>query len=279
MEKEDKNDLVGLLLYVLICFSASSAIGLIVSLSGGLRASVTVPLLVLLMFVPLIAGVVANRLTTNESLSAFGLTIGELRYYLLAVLYPFGVTAIGLPIVALLGTASINFGNLVPFLGNILILLIAPFINFIPAFGEEFGWRGFLLSKLTKRLGVIGGVAFTGLIWGLWHAPIILNGYNYPNHPDILGVTLFCAWCVLVGFFLSWLRLKSGSVFSAAFCHGAINAYIGFGFILAPNPDEVMTIPLGIPGLLALLVLAVPFVLDLSRARGSHRHAVSGHLT
>lgn len=225
------------------------------------------------MFVPLSASIVVVRFVTHDNLRSFGLTRGRMRYYLWAVLYPLIVVGIGVIFVAILGTAEIDFRNLRDFLPEALQeppavilainLLLAPIINFVPAFGEEYGWRGFLLTKLTKRFGSGGGVVFTGLISGLWHAPFILNGYNYPNHPDIVGVTTFTVWCILAGTFLGWLALKSRSVFPAALGHGAINAYVGFGLIIAPNPDEMMTLPLGIPAILALLVLAIPFLYDI----------------
>lgn len=146
-------------------------------------------------------------------------------------------------------------------------LAAAPFINFLPALGEEYGWRGFLLPKLIAKYNLIIGLLLTGTIWGLWHAPVILMGYNYPHHPDLLGVTAFTVWCILAGFFLGWLRLKSESVFPAALGHGAINAFIGFGMFIAPASDELMTTPFGFPGILPLLLLAVMAYLDLTAAR------------
>ena len=109
----------------------------------------------------------------------------------------------------------------------------------------------------------------TGTIWGVWHAPVILMGYNYPHHPNLVGVAAFTVWCILVGFFLGWLRLKSKSVLPAALGHGAVNAYIGFGLLIAPAADEMMTIPFGLPAMLALLFIAVLAYIDLSRSTRS----------
>lgn len=69
----------------------------------------------------------------------------------------------------------------------------------------------------------------------------------------------------MAGFFLSWLRIKSKSVYSAALAHGAINAYIGLGLIIAPSDNEIMTIPLGIPALLSLTLVAAFAYMDLAR--------------
>ncbi len=61
-------------------------------------------------------------------------------------------------------------------------LVAGATINAIAAFEEESGWRGFLLNKLKHQSFI--KTSFTiGLIWGVWHAPIILAGHNYPDHP------------------------------------------------------------------------------------------------
>ena len=104
-------------------------------------------------------------------------------------------------------------------------------------------------------------------VFPLYPLVLILMGYNYPRHPDLVGITAFTVWCILVGFFLGWLRLKSKSVFPPALGHGAVNAYIGFGLLIAPASNELMTIPFGLPGWLGLLVIATVAYMDLSRTR------------
>ena len=248
--------------------------------SGGLKVWFALAVLTGVMFIPLLSAVITIRLVEHGSLRSYGIERGRLRYYLYSLVYPLAVVAIGLIFVSVLGTASIDFTmtkfkEMAP---NVLVieeipsylivinLILAPFINFIPAFGEEYGWRGFLLHKLMGRFNLLRGVLLTGIIWGLWHAPIILMGYNYPHHPDLIGVAAFTVWAILAGFFLGWLRLKSRSVFPAALGHGAVNAYLGLGFFIAPAVDEMMTIPLGLPGILALLVIALLAYIDLSRS-------------
>jgi membrane protease YdiL (CAAX protease family) len=144
-------------------------------------------------------------------------------------------------------------------------LLVAPFINFVPALGEEYGWRGFLQPALIERFGLTSGLTLTGLIWGLWHAPIILQGYNYPHHPNLIGVSSFTLWTILVGYFLGWVRIRSNSCLPAALGHGAINAYAGFGLILAPAKDELLGLPLGLPTFLALALIAALLMRDLRK--------------
>ena len=63
---------------------------------------------------------------------------------------------------------------------------LGPLINTLFALGEELGWRGFLLPSLLP-LGQWRAILMSGLIWGVWHAPAILQGHNYPSQP-VLGV-------------------------------------------------------------------------------------------
>lgn len=123
-------------------------------------------------------------------------------------------------------------------LATIPNLLIASVINTIPAAGEEIGWRGFLFPRL-QPLGTWPAIVVSGAIWGTWHAPVILLGYNYPSVPPWLGLVLMVVFCTLCGGFLAWLRVRSASVWPAALGHGTLNAAVGATaatFSLAGHP-------------------------------------------
>ena len=100
-------------------------------------------------------------------------------------------------------------------------------VNGIPAFGEELGWRGFLQRKLVDHYGLVSGVTLLGLIWGFWHFPLILNGYNYPEHPVLGALILFPLTTVFSSFFLAWLTLSSRSLWPAVLAHGCVNTFYG----------------------------------------------------
>jgi hypothetical protein len=91
--------------------------------------------------------------------------------------------------------------------------------------GEEFGWRGYLQIRLLGHRPLLAAVS-TGLIWGVWHYPINLRGYNYPDQP-ILGLFVFPVGAILLSIIFGWLRLRIGSVWSASLAHSATNAIGG----------------------------------------------------
>lgn len=134
-------------------------------------------------------------------------------------------------------------------------------INALAAFGEELGWRGWLFRHFGA-LGFWRRSAVVGVLWGLWHAPIILQGHNYPQHP-VAGVGLMVVFCLLLAPLHDLVRLRGGSVWAAAVLHGSVNASAGFGVLLLRGGDDLTIGMTGLAGLvtLALANLAV-FVVD-----------------
>jgi membrane protease YdiL (CAAX protease family) len=141
----------------------------------------------------------------------------------------------------------------------IAVNLVAVVVNIVPAFGEEFGWRGYLLMRLLP-LGARRAMVLSGAIWGLWHAPVILQGHNYPDHP-VIGVPLMIGFCILLGVIFGWLRLASGSVFAAAVAHAAVNGPANTPLLFLRGRNDITT---GITGLLGQAVM-LAFVLLIWR--------------
>lgn len=125
-------------------------------------------------------------------------------------------------------------------------------VNAVFAFGEEVGWRGFMLRALAGR-GFWSASLLTGVAWGLWHAPVILQGYNYPQHP-LLGVPLFAALCALLSPLHTLVRERGGSVWHAAVLHGTFNAAAGVPLLVVTGGDDLTTGVVGLPGMMSLAV-------------------------
>ncbi|MBR1864869.1 MAG: CPBP family intramembrane metalloprotease, partial [Ruminococcus sp.] len=126
------------------------------------------------------------------------------------------------------GTAKVFIGTLLMQLG----LCVPMLIN---GFGEEFGWRGYLTPKLEKLMPTAPAVAVTGVIWAVWHAPLIWYGYDfgrdYPGFPYV-GILFMCIGCVFASVPLTYLTKKTGSVLPAAIFHIVL--------------DNCMTLPIGL---------------------------------
>lgn len=139
---------------------------------------------------------------------------------------------------------------------QIAMIPFAALLNAVPAFGEELGWRGWLVPAL-RPLGTWPTLLISGAIWGVWHSPIILLGYNF-GRTDLSGVLLMIGGCVAWGILLGWLRLRSASVWPAVIAHGSLNAAAGLIVIFAAaKPDLALAGPLGVAGWIVLAVVIV----------------------
>lgn len=265
----------GIIYFVLITFIITYLMLAFVYVNGGLKYENTFAFLIVMMFIPLIVSSLLTKFYLKRPISSFGIKIGtSIKYYLVAYFYPFIVIGLGIFLFVLmrLGTFSTNLNLIFPSQFGIPIYIylinytIAPiFPNSIFAFGEEYGWRGYLQDLLLEKFSILKTLILVGVIWGLWHGPLIAMGYNYNQYP-LPGVFLFTLWTIFVGIFFGWLKIKSKSVLTAALGHGAINAYVGFGIIFAQTNNQLLGVPFGLPGLLAFLILAIVFLWDLKRS-------------
>jgi len=128
-------------------------------------------------------------------------------------------------------------------------------VNAIAAFGEEAGWRGFLLKSLLP-LGFWRASLIIGTIWGLWHAPLILLGHNYPEHP-VIGVFMMTLWTILLTPLLNYLTLRAKSVIVAAIFHGTLNGTLGLSILYVKGGNDLLVGGTGLAGMLALVILNV----------------------
>jgi len=137
--------------------------------------------------------------------------------------------------------------------GLIQGLLAGATVNALFAFGEELGWRGILFKELAP-LGFWGSQALIGLIWGIWHAPIILQGHNYPQHP-VLGVPMMCLFCLLFSPIIGYIRLRSGSVLAAAIMHGTLNGTAGLSLFFLKGGNDLTVGLTGAAGFIAMALV------------------------
>ena len=112
-------------------------------------------------------------------------------------------------------------------LGVILLTYLQDIPLLLLGFGEEFGWRAYLTPKLEKFMPRLPACCITGIIWGLWHAPLIWYGYDfgrgYAGFPYV-GIIAMCAVCMPLSYVLTWMTEKTKSVIPAALCHIVIDS-------------------------------------------------------
>ena len=292
MEKESKLETRRIWLFLLITFAMTYAwtIALIwPRVLGRDAASLTAEdtlintaLTAVLMFFPAI-GVLITRLVTREgfknAMLRFNLK-GNVRYYLIGWFGPMVLTILGAVLYfavcpseftltsynAMMATQPIPPAAFWALQG--VLMLMAPLLNLIPCFGEEWGWRGYLLPKVAQRMKFIPTVLLTGFIWGIWHAPIIVAGHNYGmNYPGYpwWGIIAMCLFCIVVGTLFSYITLKTKSCWPAVFAHGALNGTASIGVLFLANPTVydrfVGPVPTGIIGGAAYILVAVWIVL------------------
>jgi membrane protease YdiL (CAAX protease family) len=140
-------------------------------------------------------------------------------------------------------------------------------------FGEEFGWTGYLLPKLLL-LGRWKAIVIYGVIWGLWHAPIIVGGFNYPGHP-ISGVALMCVFTTAIGSVQCALLLRYRSVLLTSFLHGSINTQLrGIWAVLFTSVASLWGGALGLLGCAVIGGIGV-YLLASRRLESGTDHSLS----
>ena len=276
-------------IFVAIVYGSSLMIGLIVIMSGGYYFSyptIVNPLAVvligeLLMLAPAVANALTRVITREGFLNS--LLRPNLRHG-----WPFYLAALFMPILAILIGGAIYYllfpsrfdlamtfaraqpgmitrsGAEDPWLFIFIQIAYAIVISLwgLPlAFGEEFGWRGYLLPKLMP-LGPRKAVLLVGAIWAVWHWPSIFMGYNYGLRywgSPVVGPLLW-VWVLLPSsVFLGWLTLRSGSVWPAVIAHGVnnANATVVYWFFSGPMDPLIGPSISGVIGSLGYVVLAL----------------------
>ena len=140
-----------------------------------------------------------------------------------------------------------------------LIAVVQGVVLSFAAFGEEFGWRGYMMPKLIELMGMPQAIIVGGIIWGLWHAPLTCVGHNfgmdYPGFP-YLGIILMCLFCTALGTVLMYVTIKTNSIWPAAFMHAVNNSVPS---VLLLFMKQNVEIPLWIHALsyIPLIILAI----------------------
>lgn len=278
-ESEHKLNSKRIIIYLLFTFLITYAVEifLIMPMVGSTdinKAYMAQMLVAGVMFIPAL-GALITRLVTGEKLMRSNLMLslnlkGNLKYY--------GLAWFGIVLLTLFGTVLYflifpkqfdgNMGyvkllieaqgtgmkitdeqiRMVVLMQILMGVFLSPFLNIINCFGEEWGWRGYLLPKMLKRFKVVPTLLITGVIWGLWHAPLTVMGHNYGlgyRGFPVTGILAMCVFCIVIGILLSYVTIKTNSCIPAIMGHGTINGFsaVGMYFTSLENPYNVFLGP------------------------------------
>ncbi|MFE7195653.1 CPBP family intramembrane glutamic endopeptidase [Microbacterium oxydans] len=277
-----------MIVFVAVSFALAWLVALPLWLGDGLADPMSVFLLPIMMFTPAIAALVVTFLMRVPArgrrarfLGLWPLRPAKRVIWLMVVgwLAPPLLVALGIVLSAALGFVQLDLtfaafaaelekavpaGTPLPpvqviVFAQLAMIPVGGLFNSLFAFGEELGWRGWLLPAL-RPLGTWPALILSGVLWGLWHSPIILLGYNF-GRTDITGVLFMVGGCVAWGILLGWLRLRSGSVWPAVIAHGSLNAAAGMIMIFAAaQPDLALAGPLGVASWVVIAAVVVVLV-------------------
>lgn len=195
-----------------------------------------------LMWCPALAGVATQRIF-GGGLTAFGWQPGRARYYAAAYLLPM---AYALPVYLLVWIGGLGGLDVAGFAARkaadfgwaglpdaavvaayvVLAGSVGVIASLSRALGEEIGWRGFLVPELSKVTGLHGTALISGLMWALWHYPVLIFGDYNLGAPMVYSLGCFTVMVLGVSYLMAWLRLASGTLWTAALLHAVHNRYI-----------------------------------------------------
>lgn len=272
-------------LFIFLAYTFNWALSFVYFSAGGSVTSIQFTFVALIgMGTPALATWIVQNLIYKKTLTELGFKFEVNKWFLLAIVVPIliavfaifssllipateltnGVKSIVIQLedknvsqekIKTIKTLLASFGSFLPLILVITSILSAIIfgstINAIAALGEELGWRG-LLQKELEPLGFWFSSFIIGAVWGVWHFPLIINGYNYPENP-LSGVIMMTFLTILLSPLLSFIKIKSKTLLASAVMHGVFNAIAGLPVLFIIGGSNLTVGVTGIAGVLVLL--------------------------
>jgi membrane protease YdiL (CAAX protease family) len=235
--QETKNIRREIVTFLILTLILSVPFYVLISISGIDKGDFTQLYALGLMWGPGVAALV-TRFIYHKNIRGFGWGWGKTRYQLLAYFLPLGYNLVlyGFIWTSGLGKIPDELTLTMPVIAKLaLSAVIGPLLgSWISALGEEIGWRGFLVPQMAKLTSFTKTSLITGVIWAVWHYPLVI----FSNYRSVAGsasggeiplwYALACFTITVIGlnFIFNWVRLKSGSIWTAMFLHASQNFYL-----------------------------------------------------
>lgn len=230
-----------------------------------------------IMWVPAVAALLTTLLY-RDPWRRFGWKLGEWKYLGIAYVMPFFYVAVPFAIALLLGSGQLTMewwpmaaGHLglpaTPLSGFLMLATLNVLVAMISALGEELGWRGYLVPLLAGRFQFWFVVAISWAVWTGFHLPGLLSGGYGATGVPLWSATLNFALLLLpLSVMMTWLRLRSESIWPCVLAHGAHNAFVGEMFASAMIPDASTPWLFGEFSLLMPVIAAITVFLAIKLA-------------
>jgi len=218
---------------------------------------------VVVSFATLVLVVILNlKDTWRTNLESAKLSFGKnrLHYVILPVIFSLAF------IIALVLSYSLGLRlplqefNLNLFFRTVGFSLVTVVISWPIYFGEEYGWRFYLQDRMFALFGGYTGVVLVGLIWCVWHAPLMLMGMNFPGESFLPANIVYLVYTIILSVIFGYAVLKTGSIWIAVLLHALTDIIVNNGRAYISGADTLVSF-------LPLLVLLGVFALILLRSK------------
>lgn len=210
-----------IIIFLAVTFILSYAFEFYIIFNGGM-SKFGIGAIISLMWLPGLSSIITRVLTKDWK--DIGLKLGTLNGFLIVFFIPLILSFVAFFICSLFDIRKMQMIDGVP-LSKVFVQYGLHFaIGLIGAFGEEIGWRGFLTPKVYKA-GWKYPTLYSGLIWALWHIPLVAFAGYYENLNSFVVVSLYTSLILILNIFMNWTRLHYESVFISSFAHAFYNFF------------------------------------------------------
>lgn len=158
---------------------------------------------------------------------------------------------------------------------TVMSLTFLPISQILPSLGEEAGWRGVMYPFLKEKLGPVGGKLIGGVLWGVWHWPlVILGNYFYEGEyfgKPFLGPVMICITLCAFGILIDHFYEKTGCIWIPSLIHASMNASAVPLMFMLKNGNQHLSVLgpncFGLIGCLPVIVLAVILLVTDAKKR------------